>query len=208
MSRLANRSGARQPHRPGRWLLILALTLLAGPALATADAGSVEQNGARFDTRIQLDDRTLALTGTGVARYRVIFTVYAAALYAPANIQADDILATDTPRRLEIEYFHTISAEDIIRAATTKLEDQRTPEQLAALQPAIERFHNLFEEVSEGDRYRMDYQPGAGITLSFNGEKVGRVEGADFAAAYFAIWLDANDPLSRSLRDDLLTGLR
>ncbi len=182
-----------------RWLLIL-LALLCAPQAMSA----VEQNGAEFPRQITLAEQPLTLTGTGVARYRIVFTVYAAGLYVPTETQRNAVLDAQTPRRLEIEYFHTISADDIILAANTKLEAQRTPEQLAALQPAIDAFHDLFESVSDGDRYRMDYVPGAGTQLSFNGEPVGTVEGADFAAAYFGIWLDESSPLSRTLRDDLL----
>lgn len=185
-----------------RWLLIL-IALLCAPQAMSA----VEQNGAEFPRQITLAEQPLTLTGTGVARYRIVFTVYAAGLYVPTGTQRNAVLDAQTPRRLEIEYFHTISADDIILAANTKLKAQRTPEQLAALQPAIDAFHDLFESVSDGDRYRMDYMPGAGTQLSFNGEAVGTVEGADFAAAYFGIWLDESSPLSKTLRDDLLRSM-
>lgn len=185
-----------------RWLLILLALLCAPQAM-----GSVEQNGAEFPRQITLAEQPLTLTGTGVARYRIVFTVYAAGLYLPNETTRNAVLDPQTPRRLEIEYFHTISADDIILAANTKLEAQRTPEQLAALQPAIDAFHGLFQSVSNGDRYRMDYVPGVGTQLSFNGEPVGTVEGGEFAEAYFGIWLDESSPLSKSLRDDLMRSM-
>ncbi len=182
--------------------LVTGLLLTSAPALA-----EVEESGAMFDRSVISNDQSLQLTGTGVARYRIFFTVYAAGLYLPANTPAAAVLAADTPRRLEIEYFHTISADDIIRAATTKLQDQLSQAELARLTPKIEQFHALYEGVEAGDRYRMDYQPDLGTELSFNGESVGRVAGSDFAAAYFGIWLDPQDPLSQSLRDDLLANI-
>lgn len=184
------------------WLLILLALLCAPQAMS-----SVEQNGAEFPTQITLAEQPLALTGTGVARYRIVFTVYAAGLYLPNGTERNAVLDPQTPRRLEIEYFHNISADDIILAANTKLEAQRTPEQLAELQPAIDAFHDLFQSVSDGDRYRMDYLPSIGTQLSFNGEPVGTVEGGEFAAAYFGIWLDESSPLSKSLRDDLMRSM-
>ena len=196
------RSRARMASR----MLVLALLGLVTTSLPATT--TVEQNGAQFPTAIRLDDHTLSLSGTGVARYRVIFTVYAAALYTPPDTARDKVLDPAVPRRLEIEYFHEISADDIIRAANTKLADQLSPERLAALEPKITRFHGLFQAVSDGDRYRMDYLPGVGTRLSFNGEPVGAVSGGDFAAAYFGIWLDPGDPLSDRLREDLLTGTR
>jgi len=181
----------------------LIAVMLVAPAMADA---TVEQNGARFDERIELAGEDLNLTGTGVAKYRIVFTVYAAGLYLPPSADADQALATDTPRRLEIEYFHDISAEDIIRAANTKLDEQLTPARQERLQPKIDRFHALFQAVTDGDRYRMEYIPNEGTRLAFNGKPVGQVAGGDFASAYFGIWLDANDPLSRGLRRDLLAG--
>jgi hypothetical protein len=185
----------------------LAGVLLAAMCLAPAVTGaSVEENGAQFDERVELGGKALNLTGTGIVKYRIVFTVYAAGLYLPPGADADQALASESPRRLEIEYFHDISADDIIRAANTKLDEQLDSAQLARLKPKIERFHSLFRAVSDGDRYRMEYLPGEGTQLAFNGKPVGQVAGGDFAAAYFGIWLDADDPLSRGLRGDLLAG--
>jgi hypothetical protein len=45
--------------------------------------------------------------------------------------------------------------------------------------------------------------PGAGTELALNGNRLGVVEGADFAAAYFRIWL-GDSPVDTRLRDQLL----
>jgi hypothetical protein len=45
--------------------------------------------------------------------------------------------------------------------------------------------------------------PGRGTTVSLNGEPLVEVEGADFARAYFGIWL-GDDPMDRGLRKALL----
>ncbi|MEX0385632.1 chalcone isomerase family protein [Spiribacter onubensis] len=184
--------------------VIAGALLLLLPALALS--ADVEQNGARFSKQIQLDDETLDLSGTGVAKYRIVITVYAAGLYLPADTKTDQVLSGDTPRILAIEYFHDISASDIIKAARTKLKEQLSSSELDRLEPKIKQFHSMYQAVSDGDRYRMDYVPGMGTQLLFNGKPVGTVEGADFAAAYFGIWLDADDPLSKNLRRDLLAG--
>ena len=187
-------------------ITVLLLALLTVSTSSQAEA-NVVQNGAEFPRQITLNEQPLTLSGTGIASYRIIFTVYAAALYLPDGITSDAVLAGQTPRRLEIEYFHNISAEDIILAANTKLAEQSTPEVLAEVQASVNEFHALFQSVSDGDRYRMDYIPGVGTQLSFNGEPVGTVAGDDFAAAYFGIWLDNRSPLSDQLRTDLLSGI-
>ncbi len=187
-------------------LLLWAFTL--GGVSTTLASDSVEEHGARFERVADINGNPLSLAGTGVAKYRIVFTVYAAGLYLPEGTSTANVLSATTPRRLEIEYFHNISAEDIIRAANTKLESQLTADELAVLQPAIDRFHDLYQAVTKGDRYRMDYQPGIGTTLSFNGQPVGTVAGGDFATAYFGIWLDQDDPLSPKLREALLASIK
>jgi hypothetical protein len=193
--------------RPARQWIAPALLALAGLTTGSALAQTVETHGATFAETVRIDDRPLQLSGTGTVRYRLVFTVYAAALHLPPQTPAEAVLAADTPRRLTIEYFHDISAEDIIRAANTKLAEQLTDAERERLGSSIEQFHDLFRPVSEGDRYRMDYQPETGTTLYFNGEPLGTVPGGGFAAAYFGIWLDAGAPLSASLRRDLLAGV-
>ncbi len=182
----------------------LRLGLMSILFMASMAHAQVEEHGARFAERVNVAETPLVLAGTGVAKYRIIFTVYAAGLYVPEQTAQANVLDVETPRRLEIEYFHNISAEEIIEAADIKLGQQLSADVLARLTPKIEQFHALFQAVSDGDRYRMDYQPGLGTELSFNGEPVGRVAGDEFASAYFGIWLDADNPLSDSLRRDLL----
>ena len=45
--------------------------------------------------------------------------------------------------------------------------------------------------------------PGRGTRLERNGSTLDTIPGADFAAAYFAIWLGAG-PIDTRLRDQLL----
>jgi hypothetical protein len=180
--------------------LLLAAALLAlplPPALAQVRAGD-----ATFAEQVQAGGQTLILAGTGVATYRVIFTVYGAALYVPPGTAPSEVLDARTPRRLDIEYFYEITPEQIIEAANTILDRQLTPSQRQAIDERLRRFQGWFQTVTEGDRYRMDYIPGEGTTLYFNGEPQGTIEGADFAAAYFGIWL-ADESLSQGLRNDL-----
>jgi hypothetical protein len=60
-----------------------------------------------------------------------------------------------------------------------------------------------YRGVAPGDRYALVYAPGSGTTLLWNGEERVTISGADFAAAYFAIWL-GHDPVDESLRRRLL----
>ena len=74
---------------------------------------------------------------------------------------------------------------------------------LSSLRPHIDRLHTLYQDVKPGDRYSLTYVPGVGTELALNGESKGTIEGADFASAYFAIWLGPK-PINPSLRSQLL----
>jgi hypothetical protein len=75
---------------------------------------------------------------------------------------------------------------------------------MEALASRLEQLHALYEDVEPGDRYALGYVPGRGTELSRNGAVLGTIEGADFARAYFSIWL-GEAPIDDSLREQLMT---
>ena len=128
-------------------------------------------------------------------------TVYDAALYLPADVPGKDVLR-NVPKRLELRYHIAIKGEKFGESAVPFLEKSVAAEELARFKPRLEQLNRLYRDVKEGDRYALTYAPGKGTTLSLNGSPLGTIEGADFAAAYFAIWLGAK-PISDTMRDEL-----
>ena len=78
--------------------------------------------------------------------------------------------------------------------------DSKTFERLRS---RIEYHNSLYEDVQPGDRYSLTYVPGKGTELSLNGEPKGLIEGGDFAAAVFSIWLGPK-PISKSFKQQIL----
>lgn len=184
--------------------LCVALLLTLAASVAQGRTGDpVTVAGAQFAPAASLAERRLPLAGTGIARYGYFIKVYAAALYAPEGVGAPALLSGEHPLRLEIHYLRELEAKVLAEAAEKVLERQLPAALFQELRPRIDRFHGFYQDVAEGDRYAMEYVPGAGTTLLRNGRPVGSVEGADFAAAYFGIWL-GGDPLSEDLRTALL----
>ncbi len=184
--------------------LCAALLLSLSAIVAHGRTGEpVTVAGAEFAAAASLAERRLPLAGTGIARYGYFIKVYAAALYAPEGLEPPALLSGDHPLRLEIHYLRELEAKVLAEAAEKVLKRQLPPARYQELQARIDRFHGFYQDVAEGDRYAMQYAPGAGTTLLRNGRPVGSVEGADFAAAYFGIWLGGN-PLSEDLRTALL----
>lgn len=165
-------------------MLLLALSFLCATASALADPA-----GKDFPPTCRVGPVELPMRGAGLLRVRMIFKVYSAALYLPATVPSDRY-AEDVPKRLEIAYLRNLEAAVIIRAGEEALQRNLTPAQRSTLQPRLEAINRLYSDVKAGDRYALTYEPGRGSTLSLNGRDLGTIEGADFAAAYFGIWLD------------------
>jgi len=163
---------------------------------------SAEIEGVRFPEQLQMGEAQLQLRGAGLLRYRSVFKAYVAALYLDEAAPADDVLG-EVPRRLEIEYFWSISADRFAEATIEGISRNVDAEALDGLRSRIATFNELYEDIEPGDRYSLTYLPGRGTELALNGRAMGVVAGADFASALFAIWLGPN-PLSEGLRRELL----
>jgi hypothetical protein len=144
----------------------------------------------------------MRLHGVGLAKFLRTIKVYVAALYLAPGVKPETVL-DDVPKRLELSYFRPLKAGDFGQAADKVLSDNVSQATITALKPRIEQMHRLYEDVKPGDRYGLTYVPGVGTELALNGQRKGVIEGADFAAAYFAIWLGP-DPINEVLRDGLL----
>jgi hypothetical protein len=164
---------------------------------------AAEIEGVTFSDSYQTGSYRLALNGVGLARFLRTIKVYVGALYLSAGTTVDRVL-DDVPKRLELSYFRSVEAADIVRASEKNLADNVPQATIARLRSRIDLMHRLYENVKPGDRYALTYLPGVGTELALNGQQKGIVEGADFAAAYFAIWLGP-DPINQPLKDGLLS---
>ena len=156
----------------------------------------------KFEPRYHLEDTALHLRGVGVLRYMIFIKAYAGALYLPPEIDGDTVFG-DIPRRLTIEYFHAIEAEDFSEATEHSMRENLEPATYERLRSRIEAFNGAYRDVQPGDRYALTFVPGRGTELAFNEQPLIIIAGVDFADAVFAIWLGEN-PIDSSFRDALL----
>jgi len=177
---------------------VLAVVLALPPRPAAANP--VE--GVRFADSYVAKGQRLELSCAALLRYLVFIKAYVAGLYLADGTTADSVL-TDVPKRLEIEYFHAIGAADFARATEFGIGQNLDAAAIATLRPRIDRLNALYADVKPGDRYALTYVPGVGTELALNGQARGLIEGADFAAAVFGIWLGPN-PIDTALKQDLL----
>lgn len=178
----------------------ICILILVLAACTSAWAGM--SGGVVFDDAVTVKGYRLSLRGTGVLHYMVLIKAYAAALYLPEEMAASAVLEP-RPKRLEIEYFHAIEAKDFARATLESIRKNSPPSLFARLKPRIDAFNTLYRNVAPGDRYALNYAPGSGTTLLWNGQPLGTAHGEDIASALFGIWLGPS-PLDRGLKQALL----
>jgi len=185
-----------------RILLFTGVLILLVSSTAPALATTVQ--GITFTDSIQVGTTTLPLRNAALLRYLKFIKAYVAALYLPAGVKAEDVLS-DVPKRLEISYLVAIKGKDFGKGAAPTLEANQTPAELARVQSRIDRINAAYKDVQPGDRYAITYLPGRGTELALNSTPLITIEGADFAAAYFGIWL-GREPIDENLKRDLLKG--
>ncbi|RMG59292.1 MAG: hypothetical protein D6717_01565 [Gammaproteobacteria bacterium] len=178
------------------FLLLLALWLVTPLQAATVA-------GIDFPPRVQSDEGSLLLNGAGLRR-KFFIKVYAAGLYLPQRVhEARQILAANSPWRVEMQIIHSrISAEKINSAWREGFEKNQDAAMLERLAPRLERFQQLFPDLHEGQRLVFEHWPGQGVRIALDGRELGRIEGDDFARALLAVWLGP-EPAD----DDLKAGM-
>jgi hypothetical protein len=177
-------------------MLLVVATWMSHPACAA------EIEGVRFADTARAGDFSLKLNCTGLLRYMYVIKGYVAALYLGDGVRPADVLS-DVPKRLELNYFYAIKGEDFGKAGDQILAQNVDAATVEKLKPQLARINSLYTDVKPGDRYSLTYVPGAGTELALNGQRRGVIEGADFAAAYFSIWLGPQ-PIDAALRSQLL----
>ena len=177
----------------------LMLILFIGIYALPTNAAVVE--GISYRDRYHTENNELRLTGAGLLRYWG-FKAYTGALYLEAGASVDDVLS-DTAKRIELEYFRAIKGKDFGPATNKSIAQNVDSKTFKRLRPQIDLHNSLYEDVQPGDRYSLTYIPGRGTELALNGEPKGVIEGADFAAAVFSIWLGPK-PINNSFKKQIL----
>ncbi len=177
------------------------LILLSLPPAGIAAGRDLTIKGVRFEGATELPSGIIPLRGATLCRYWG-FKVYTAAFYTAPSARTIDEILGPAPKRLVLYYNRSIDREDIIESAEHAL--GKNPDvNREALRERLNRIYGWFEDVRKGDRFWLDYTPGEGSALYFNGSLKGVIEGEDFARAFYGIWL-SDYSLDNDYRDRLL----
>ena len=131
----------------------------------------------------------------------MIWDAYAGAYYQAQGFPRP-APQSDVPRRLELEYFHAIEAEEFAEATLKSVRKALDEERYAELASPLEAFSERYRDVTPGDRYALGWD-GDRLTLALNGETLFEGDDPALANALFGIWL-GEEPLGEGFRDDLL----
>lgn len=95
----------------------------------------------------------------------------------------------DAPYALELTYRRDISAAQLVKTSIDEIVrlGERDEQRLSRWRTALEK---VFPSVRDGDTIIGVYDPGRGARFYYNGKPSGRIDDAELAAAFFAIWLD------------------
>lgn len=180
--------------------MVLGLATLgtAAPALA------LDLAGVHFDDQIVVAGKPLRLNGAGVG-YRFLFKVYAVGLYLPERrFSAQEVMATDEPRRMVITALRELSSSDFNDAVMNHFGPRGDEPDARAAQRVLHLGRIIASKapvLKKGDSLTLDWQPDQGMSMSYN-DNVTTLPGHDvgFYNTLLAIWLGdkASDPTLRS----------
>lgn len=167
-------------------------------------AGAGELNGVTLPDRIQVDSTTLVLNGMGLRQATFLkVNVYVAGLYLETKTSdAEAILRSSGPKRLVMQFVRTVGRKDLVKAWEEGFEKSAGASH-EALKERIATLNSYMSDMPKGSVMSFTYLPAKGVMVEVQGATRGTIAGADFAEAFYRIWLGA-DPPNPGLKEGLL----
>jgi len=203
-------------HKPSSLLPLVSLFAFAAPALAEDDPGKVkeEATGVEFVAKAA-DGKVLA--GAGVRR-KLLFNVYAAGLYVPAEKlrKALDgktdakslytaIIYGEFAKRIEMHFVRSVSGDKIKEAFKAALEANMAAEDLEAEKGNLERFYKICEGTGVGDGDVFEFTTdGSKVRVSMSGKEIYTADSVRLARGMWMGWFGTS-PVCEKLRDALVS---
>ncbi len=161
-------------------------------------ANGASNRGIGFQDEISLEEVQLSLQGIGILKWKYLINVYLVGLYKPIDVPVSRVLE-NIPKRLEYYFFVDMKASDFQDTGFELMARNVGEKKAKILTPQLNALNALYQDVKAGQRYTFTYLPGRGLEMALDGNVLGLVEGAEFAASYLSIWLGP-DPVNTSLQ--------
>jgi hypothetical protein len=187
----------------------IALTALAATLAMplSGHAQTTEVAGVKFANTLQVGNTRLQLNGAGI-RYKVVFKVYAAALYLTDKATTPEaVLAAPGPRHLQIVMLREIDANELGKLFTKGMEQNAPREEFSKSIAGIMRMSDIFssrKKLVAGDSFAVEWVPGTGTVILVNGKPEGQpIKEPEFYSALMKIWF-GKSPADAQLKEALL----
>jgi hypothetical protein len=173
----------------------------------TQAALAFDVSGIPVEPSTTIEQQTLSLNGAGL-RTKYFFNIYVAALYVQEpSPSANAVISQPGAKRIQLTLMRGLSAKQLIEALRQGLEQNLNATTLGGLQTRLTTFEKIIDSLHEGrkgDKLSLDFLPGIGTQIRFNGMTQGApTPGDDFYRALLSIWL-GNTPVQDSLKRELL----
>lgn len=199
---------------PKHFMICAALLAASWAASAQGSSPAANASHARhtnpvveLPTNIQLDQRNARLNGVGT-RYKTVFRVYRAALYAERPVHSlHDLSDPSQAKRIQLVMLREVNASELstlfVRGIQQNLDKSASTHWVSAMVNMAEMF-SRYKRVEAGDQITLDWLPGKGTVISVRGESAGApIPDAAFYQALASIWLGAA-PADWALREAML----
>ena len=192
------------------WLRFLAQAAsCALLVLATGSAGArtVTLDAARFPDPALVDGVSLPMNGAGI-RTRLMFKVYAAALYAQTRFDSTEAFhKMPGPKRIHVIMLRDVPGDELGKLFTRGLEANMDRASFARVIPGILKASELLSEcrtLKAGTGFSMDWVPSRGAVLTAPcTQRVEVIKEHEAFTALLNIWLGAK-PADQDLKARLL----
>ena len=180
--------------------LLFILAILSAGVLVNAQAATYK--GVTVADSASVGGKTLVLNGMGL-RTKFFFKIYVGALYLPQKAgTAAAVMSENGPDRILMHMIYAVSKSQFADAWHAGFKDNN-PQMSDAVKAGMEQFIACFGNSKKGDVITLDYVPGQGTQVSWNGAFCGNIPGEDFHKALLNVFLGPKPP-TRELKNGLL----
>ena len=174
---------------------LLSLSLISGAGAATLAGVDVPDSASVANT-------PLVLNGIGL-RSKFFFKIYVGGLYLPTKSgDADAIIAGNGADRILMHMIYEVSKEQFGDAWQEGF-DGNVPQQDDMLKENIKQFIAWFGDCKKDDVITLDYTPGLGTQIFWNGTLRGTITNEGFHHALLSVFLGPKPPTA-SLKEGML----
>jgi hypothetical protein len=184
--------------------LIAAFAMLA----ACVGASAAEVAGVKLEDTLTVGGAELVLNGAGARKRFGFANVYVAALYLPSRTtNADAVIAAEHLRRVLLVMKRSVESESMLASLHEALRRNNGSAEMEAIAPQLAKLDAIFLAIKsrEGDRIALDFGKDGSVTIFYNDQPQGMLNGPGIGPALLKVWLGSK-PVQEDLKRKLLAG--